>query len=43
MRRVISDGAGGKLVAQRRAIMAMNRVQFQAGLSMAEFIQQYGT
>ncbi|MBS0211957.1 MAG: transposase, partial [Proteobacteria bacterium] len=23
--------------------MAMNRVQFQAGLSMVQFIQQYGT
>ena len=23
--------------------MAMNRVQFQSGLSMAQFIQQYGT
>ncbi|EQD53229.1 ISXo5 transposase, partial [mine drainage metagenome] len=23
--------------------MAMNQVQFQAGLSMAQFIQRYGT
>lgn len=30
-------------VTRRRVVMAMNQVQFQAGLSMAPFIQQYGT
>jgi hypothetical protein len=27
----------------RRNTMAMNRIQFQLGLSLAEFLEQYGT
>lgn len=31
------------IIEQREMIMAMNRIQFQAGLSMPEFLNGYGT
>ncbi len=38
--------AGCNLVASQQcevAIMAMNRIQFQSGLSMLEFLKDFGT
>src|SRR3546814_12130367 len=42
---VLRQGVRRVVVARQReaAIMAMNRIQFQPGLSMPEFVKNYGT